>query len=293
MLGAINGVSTRLAREANHIVTIHCCAHRLELAIKDLWKSLPYINDMDQVIQEAYNFYKISRTNWTGLQETAAALGMEVKRPVRLHGTRWVAHHHAALSAVYNNWPAMIVHLEDVHSNNAAGKTKREKAVDMLRAISFIYIMNFMMVYLAIIKELSLTLQKNDLTVDYMYVVDKIEAVKVSLKKLGKADKLSETIDKDVHKDDDNIKYHTEEIGFCCRESRETRGNKVETTDSITEKIKKGSKTGWRYYHKHWRTIWQSDKSHSHKGSNSNESTQLARWWCIAGLWWSGNWATL
>ena len=53
------------------------------------------------------------------------------------------------------------------------------------------------MVYLAIIKELSLTLQKNDLTVDY--VVDKIEEVKVSLKKLGKADKLSETIDKDVH----------------------------------------------------------------------------------------------
>ena len=43
-------------------------------------------------------------------------------------------------------------------------------------------------------------------------------------------------------KDDDNIKYHTEEIGFCCRESGETRGNKVETTDSITEKIKKAAK---------------------------------------------------
>ena len=74
----------------------------------------------------------------------------------------------------------MVVHLEDVRSNGAAGK--REKAadlLDMLRTTSFIYVMNFMIVNLT---QRTVTFpSKNDLTVDY--VIDKIEAVKVSLKK--------------------------------------------------------------------------------------------------------------
>ena len=59
-------------------------------------------------------------------------------------------------------------------------------------------------------------------------------------------DKISEVIHKDIKKDNNKITYHTEDIGFCCRESRETRrGNKADTKDNITEKIKKkGSRKG-------------------------------------------------
>ena len=248
MLGALNGVATRLTNQAKHIITVHCCAHRLELAIKDLWKDLPYLDEMDTVLKESYNFYKLSRTNWIGLQDAGKALTMTVKRPIKLHGTRWVAHHYRALSAVHHNWPAMIVHLEDVRSNG--DKSKRDHAADLLdqlRSLTFICIMNFMMVYLTAMKELSLTMQRNDITVDH--VVDKIEVVKLSLKKLKKPDKLKETISKDMSTDNDDgndMKYREEKVGFSCTQNRETRGqaNKEDTssgTRNITEKITKAA----------------------------------------------------
>ena len=88
MMGSQSGVSTRLIKEASHIVPIHCCAHRLELAIKDIWKLLPAISVMDNVIKDTYSYYKRSRVNWVGLQNTADSLELKVNRPVRLYGTR-------------------------------------------------------------------------------------------------------------------------------------------------------------------------------------------------------------
>ena len=110
MLGHLTGVSTRLRNEASHLITIHCCAHRLELAIKDIWKELPLISEMDTVLKETYNFYKQSRSNWTVLKIVAAEQKLELKRPKKVQGTRWVSHHFDALDSVSNNWPAMVMH---------------------------------------------------------------------------------------------------------------------------------------------------------------------------------------
>ena len=43
-------MSTRLKNEASHLIAIHCCDLRLELAIKDIWKELPLISEMDTVL---------------------------------------------------------------------------------------------------------------------------------------------------------------------------------------------------------------------------------------------------
>ena len=81
MLGHLTGVSTRLRYEASHLITIHCCAHRFELAIKDVWKELPLISEMDNVLKETYNFYKQSRSNRTELKTVAAEQELKLKRP--------------------------------------------------------------------------------------------------------------------------------------------------------------------------------------------------------------------
>ena len=44
MLGAKSGVATRLKNQLPHITVIHCCAHRLELAIKDVLKRADHMS---------------------------------------------------------------------------------------------------------------------------------------------------------------------------------------------------------------------------------------------------------
>ena len=80
-----------------------------------------------------------------------------------------------------NNWPAMIIHLNNLASSSAAEAIlkKREKAEELLEMISsltFVFMMNFMSEFLVIMKDMSLLLQRNDITLDRL--VDKVTTVK-------------------------------------------------------------------------------------------------------------------
>ena len=89
MLRPISGVGARLAKEAKHIMAIHCCAHRLELAVKNV--DIPEMKKLDDVLQDLYVFYKGSRNAWDDLQKVwTVVLKKEekIKRPVQLIGVR-------------------------------------------------------------------------------------------------------------------------------------------------------------------------------------------------------------
>ena len=253
MIGCKSGVSTRLAKDAPHIIPIHCCAHRLELAIKNI--DSPLITEVEDTVQECYKYYRWSNTNWEELQETAKILNMEVKRPVKLVGVRWLAHHYRAVEVVRHNWPAMVMHLNNVACSTAAEATlkKREAAMELLdkiRALTFVFMMNFLCAFLTIMKDMSEALQKNDITVDR--VVDKMKSVKTGLKKLQAEKELSKTVDRDIQissndNDDDEldevkvtIKYSGgETIGIKAQQRRETRtsSNQSESGQTSAEKV--------------------------------------------------------
>jgi hypothetical protein len=46
MIGEINGVAGRLKRHVPHIVVLHCVAHKLELAVFDTVKRVPYLAEV-------------------------------------------------------------------------------------------------------------------------------------------------------------------------------------------------------------------------------------------------------
>ncbi len=238
MMGHVSGVATNLAQDAPHLISIHCCAHRLELAIKDAMKENVEI-ELDDILKDTYKNYKKSRTNWDDLREAGDSLGKKVKRPVRHSGTRWLAHHHRALASLDNNWSSMVTQLED-QSVQGSTKDKREKAESLLhrlKAVTFVYFLNFFLCYLGIVKQLSLMLQKNDITVDT--VSDKIHAVSTRLKGLGK--RLEEELTKDVEDmEEGNIKFRGEVIGTVSAQTRETRNQEATpSTESIKEKVKR------------------------------------------------------
>ncbi len=239
MHGERSGVATRLRKDADHLIAIHCCAHRFELAIKDMQKKMPEIDDMETVMKESYKFYKYSRENWDKLQSTGDILKCNVRKPVKVDGTRWIDHHHRALSVVSNNWRPMVVHMEDVKNNTANNKQKREQAteiLDMLRSLVFILMMNFLLTYYAIMKELSLWLQRNDTTVDS--VTDKVEAVKIKLSKMDRKaleDIISKDITEEFTEEMSTIKFREEEVGYKSQQMRETRSGQAQQSLSLQD----------------------------------------------------------
>ena len=241
MMGHVSGVATNLSKDAPHLIRIHCCAHRLELAIKDTLK-LDEIEEIDDVLNHAYKHYKLSRVNWEGLQDTGQALKKKVKRPVRVDGTRWLAHHHRAAEAVDNNWLCMVVNLEhQMQTQNAERREKAEILLNKLRTIEFVLMFNFFLCYLAIMKELSLVLQKNNVTVDQ--VVDKINSVSTRLKQLKGKD-LEKVLMKEVTEEDGITSFRGEVIARTTskRETRNTDKENQAEEISIKQKVMETAK---------------------------------------------------
>lgn len=57
MMGEINGVAGRLKRRVPHIVILHCVAHKLELAVLDAVKRVPYLQKFDDTIKAIFKMY--------------------------------------------------------------------------------------------------------------------------------------------------------------------------------------------------------------------------------------------
>lgn len=69
---------------------------------------------------------------------------VEVVKPPRARGTRWVAHRLAALKAMQTNYPAIVMHMEDQASGGKEGinssETERVKGyLNKIKTVQFVY----------------------------------------------------------------------------------------------------------------------------------------------------------
>ncbi|XP_053405008.1 zinc finger protein 862-like [Mercenaria mercenaria] len=131
MLGQKSGVVQRIREYTDRpfIYAIHCSAHRLELAYRDGLKALQTTTPQkcDALLLNLYLFYKYSPLNRANLQAAFASLGMKMKVPTRVGGTRWLAHTKRAIDHVLFGLPAISLHLEQVrqsHRKDSAAKGK-------------------------------------------------------------------------------------------------------------------------------------------------------------------------
>lgn len=114
-MGCSNGIGARLARLQPLITVVHCMAHRLELALKDV------INDKKLVskfrilpfLEGLHAFYHRSSKNTFALASAAQREGVTGK-PTRIGGTRWVPHLHTALTNFWKLQPAFKRHFVEV-----------------------------------------------------------------------------------------------------------------------------------------------------------------------------------
>ena len=112
MIGQRGGVSALIKRDVKHLVTIHCVAHRLELALKVTVKATAYLGTVEKLLLNLYKFYHNSPLNWTNLKESGVAAGVKILKPCNVKATRWIGHHERALNAVSQDWPCLVTHLQ-------------------------------------------------------------------------------------------------------------------------------------------------------------------------------------
>lgn len=109
--GHKSGLVALLQNTHPHIVTVHCLAHRLELAFKDTIKKVPLYEKMMMLLLGLYYLYRKSPKLKMGLKRSFEACQMKMLLPTHVGGTRWLPHLALAIRNFTRGYKAVRSHL--------------------------------------------------------------------------------------------------------------------------------------------------------------------------------------
>ncbi|PIK53263.1 putative zinc finger protein [Apostichopus japonicus] len=171
MTGRRSGVGARMKEHQPKLQTVHCIAHRLELAIKQASKNVPMVCKMDQFLINIFLFYHNSTLNRGLLRRTAEALGVTRFIPTRTGGTRWIGHTQNALTNLLSGYPAIVQHLLEIKEHNQTSNDSKGKSAGFLKLLlsrPFLGFLHFMVDVTNILGRLSRTFQRMDMNLPEM-----------------------------------------------------------------------------------------------------------------------------
>ncbi|XP_070579059.1 zinc finger protein 862-like [Ptychodera flava] len=163
MVGARSGVTTRVRQDVNHLVGIHCTAHKLELCLKSAMKQSPSYSKIEDFLIHIFKFYNNSPRNFAALKEAGNAHMIRVLKPSNVLGTRWIDHHKRA---IIRDWLPNVTHMQDIvtpgsdHTNDS--KNKAHGFLANLKDFCFIKSMYILLDVYRNLGRLSLLFQRND-----------------------------------------------------------------------------------------------------------------------------------
>ena len=164
-IGKKKGISALLTNQKNHVVTMHCVAHRLELAVLDVVKSDQNLKYVSEMLYLLYKHYHYSPKALGEMKRVAEALNLSCLKPVRSSGTRWTPHMHQALQILIKSFAAIMAHMETVASVEYKAtpevKGRAKNIVNHLTQFKTLQFIHFLLDVLEIISVLSLNFQKN------------------------------------------------------------------------------------------------------------------------------------
>ena len=111
MLGR-NGLKKLLTDKLPSVIFWHCANHRLELAVGDTIKEVSGIKRFKAFLDKLYVLYHASPKHSRELQECAKLLDVQLLKIGRVLSTRWVASSFRSVSAVWENYDALVEHFQ-------------------------------------------------------------------------------------------------------------------------------------------------------------------------------------
>ena len=222
-IGANNSVATRM-REGGYgyIVVMHCMAHRLELAVLHSIRDSQLLQDLKDVLNKLHKHYHYSAKALRELKLVAEAMEATALKPTRLSGTRWTPHMSQALKHLCDAYPILVQHFQHTAEARAATAEVVGRARFLekkLREPKFLHFIFFMRDVLAVLTELSLTLQNDGTTPASM--MDALELASLKLVELqnGPGENLTQ-FQQECHRDAANV------IQFRGIELQQAQGNR-------------------------------------------------------------------
>ena len=164
-MGKYNGALTMMARERPWLIVIHCMNHRIELAIKDMVKSVDKFKECDKFCNTIFNLFKNSGKLKSATKEACTALNITYYRLSKIHGTRFVNHPRRGFTALLHDWPALITSFTNALGKGSGPETKvKIKGVlDKLKDYRFLCHVASYLDILESISPLSLIFEKKNL----------------------------------------------------------------------------------------------------------------------------------
>lgn len=160
LTGRVGGLVTKLKQDFPKVQSIHCLAHRLELAVKDSLKEEAGCNQFEFFISKLYALYNQSSKNARYIQEAATGLNMQILKIGQIFTIRWVASSFRTVKAVWNDYPALAHQFRTAMEDTSLCDTETQRGLHkLLTSTGFLADLACMKDVLRELQNLSLKLQ--------------------------------------------------------------------------------------------------------------------------------------
>ncbi|KAL2096749.1 hypothetical protein ACEWY4_005956 [Coilia grayii] len=165
LTGRQTGLIERLKRDFPQLQSVHCLAHRLELAVADSLKIVAGCNHFEFFISKLHSLYNQSTKNARELEKAAADLNMQILKIGKIFTIRWVASSFNTIKAVLKDFPVLARHFTIASEDDTCSGAERNKYAGLLKHLTSTGFLSDLAVMKDILRELqglSLRLQRRD-----------------------------------------------------------------------------------------------------------------------------------
>ena len=124
-LGRHKGVGTLLKEKSPWIQVIHCFNHRVELALKDAFRTTSF-EEVDSMLCKLYCLYQRSPKRLSELRELSQAFDKTVPKPSKATGTCWIDHKYRAMELFFKHFGPYMSHLEQLTQTDSQALKRTE-----------------------------------------------------------------------------------------------------------------------------------------------------------------------
>lgn len=144
MAGQQGGLVSYFRKNSNKFVySIHCMAHRLELAIEKAMQKIPYFKKFEEFINQLFQFYNLNNSKRKShLKETANKMKKRMYALNYIYHTRWISSELQSVTNLKKMWDVIITGLDLISIHMGFDVKTRDLSFKM-KGRNFVAILNF------------------------------------------------------------------------------------------------------------------------------------------------------
>ena len=154
-MGSKTGAMTMLKNSIPWMIIIHCSLHKLELAIKDSYKSSSNFQQIDDTMNSIYYLFKNSGKNWRLMKLIAEKMQVAIRRFPKVNGTRFQSHKERGLDILMYNLCVFLMFCENAQESRLLTAPMTQKVRGFLKKILEYQFIGSVALYSEVLKKTS------------------------------------------------------------------------------------------------------------------------------------------